>query len=77
LEGKELERNENIFSVYRSRKRRQVKRTDDSKGHVYTQSCGIHQECADAERGVGCLGREGKWRMAEKERKKKKKSKVV
>jgi hypothetical protein len=40
----EVQRNENVFSVYRSRKRREVKGAEDGKGRIYTQSCRIYQD---------------------------------
>jgi hypothetical protein len=39
-----VKRNANLFSVYRSRKRREVKGTDDGKGRIYTESCRIYQD---------------------------------
>jgi hypothetical protein len=39
-----MERKENVFSVYRIRKRREVKRAEDSKGRIYKESCRIYQD---------------------------------
>jgi hypothetical protein len=42
--GHEEEINENIPSVYRSARRRDVKRAEQGEGHIHTQSCGIYQD---------------------------------
>ena len=39
-----MERNENVFSVYRTRKRREVKEAENGKGRIYTESCRIYQD---------------------------------
>lgn len=39
-----MKRNENVFSVYRSRKRKEVKGAEDGKGRIYTESCRIYQD---------------------------------
>jgi hypothetical protein len=56
----EVKRNENVFSVYRSRKRREVKGTEDGKGRIYTESCRIYQDTETFLKRV-CRLREKGW----------------